>query len=495
MCGSTDLIKQNGVFVCQTCGCKYSVEEAHKMMIEGVVDVSGSIIKIDNAAQVQKSLDNARRARVKEDWLEAEKYYNLVEREEPQNLEAIFFSAYSKAMQTLIDKNIFVRQDAFKVFINCFSLILEHWDSKQEEENQQIFTDITAALCKMLTSSFVYTQTTTAHTVSDNTVQTYDLFSKVVLSFQATVEQLSQIDDHEYLHEQLIEVYKTAKAHRAFRNDLLDLWIRGEQKASKRAYYRSNPEAYEKLIAEQEDLKTKLETVESIYTHRNKEFLDKERQLRIQASNLGFFKAKERKALEEQIESVINDRTKLTKAYRLRKEELNKQLENLGCEFPKKQEKLKTAQEMDFCVNRKWYYYDTAGGNYQKYFRAIEEALEPDEYVLMPIMSNSFHRESRILIGGNTAIAFTNRRLLVAQKKIEQIFDLQCISYVEQGAKGITGGDIWVYVNQNQYRFTVDRGSLKKTYDDLFATLDSFEYGLCCWSAMVWRNSGRSLLR
>ena len=39
MCGSTDLMKQNGVFVCQTCGMKYSVEEAKKMMIEGTVDV------------------------------------------------------------------------------------------------------------------------------------------------------------------------------------------------------------------------------------------------------------------------------------------------------------------------------------------------------------------------------------------------------------------------------------------------------------------------
>ena len=31
MCGSSDLIKQDGVFVCQSCGCKYSVEEAKKM--------------------------------------------------------------------------------------------------------------------------------------------------------------------------------------------------------------------------------------------------------------------------------------------------------------------------------------------------------------------------------------------------------------------------------------------------------------------------------
>ena len=32
MCGGTDLIKQDGVFVCQNCGLKYSVEEAKKMM-------------------------------------------------------------------------------------------------------------------------------------------------------------------------------------------------------------------------------------------------------------------------------------------------------------------------------------------------------------------------------------------------------------------------------------------------------------------------------
>lgn len=47
LCGSTDLVKNDGVFVCQSCGTKYSVEEAKKMMIEGVVTVEGSV-KIDN---------------------------------------------------------------------------------------------------------------------------------------------------------------------------------------------------------------------------------------------------------------------------------------------------------------------------------------------------------------------------------------------------------------------------------------------------------------
>ncbi|MCI8366447.1 MAG: hypothetical protein HFJ66_02445 [Eggerthellaceae bacterium] len=43
MCGGTDLVKDGGVFVCQQCGCKYSVEEARKMMVEGVVQVEGTV--------------------------------------------------------------------------------------------------------------------------------------------------------------------------------------------------------------------------------------------------------------------------------------------------------------------------------------------------------------------------------------------------------------------------------------------------------------------
>ena len=37
MCGGNDLVKQDGVFVCQSCGCKYTLEEARKLMVEGTV--------------------------------------------------------------------------------------------------------------------------------------------------------------------------------------------------------------------------------------------------------------------------------------------------------------------------------------------------------------------------------------------------------------------------------------------------------------------------
>lgn len=57
MCGSVDLMKKEGVFVCQSCGCKYSVEEARKMMVEGTVEVTGTV-KVDNTAQINEQIKN-----------------------------------------------------------------------------------------------------------------------------------------------------------------------------------------------------------------------------------------------------------------------------------------------------------------------------------------------------------------------------------------------------------------------------------------------------
>ena len=43
LCGSTDFLKQDGVFVCQSCGTKYSVEEAKKLMSVGTATVANTV--------------------------------------------------------------------------------------------------------------------------------------------------------------------------------------------------------------------------------------------------------------------------------------------------------------------------------------------------------------------------------------------------------------------------------------------------------------------
>lgn len=87
MCGSNDLIKDGGVFVCQTCGCKYSVEEAKKMMVEGTVQVAGTV-KVDNTEQVANYLTMARNAYSAKNNAEAEEYAKKVIEIDPKNYEA-----------------------------------------------------------------------------------------------------------------------------------------------------------------------------------------------------------------------------------------------------------------------------------------------------------------------------------------------------------------------------------------------------------------------
>ena len=89
MCGSTNLIKEDGVFVCQSCGTKYSVEEAKKMMVEGTVDVKGTI-KVDKSNEIDNLLKMAEEAIGSVNSDEAYSYANRVLEIEPENAKAWF---------------------------------------------------------------------------------------------------------------------------------------------------------------------------------------------------------------------------------------------------------------------------------------------------------------------------------------------------------------------------------------------------------------------
>lgn len=97
MCGSSNLVKENGLFVCKSCGTKYSVEEAKKMMIEGTVSV-----KVDSSEELKKLFIAARRARDTNNATDAENYYNKILLKEPNNWESLFYVTYFKAQNTTI---------------------------------------------------------------------------------------------------------------------------------------------------------------------------------------------------------------------------------------------------------------------------------------------------------------------------------------------------------------------------------------------------------
>ena len=134
MCGSTDLIKQDGVFVCQTCGCKYSIEEAKKMMVEGTVDVSGSTVKVDNERKIENLRTLADRAKAEGDTETAAKYFEELLKEDPNNWEANFYTIYYAAHNIKIAQIGSAANRVSNIIDTVFGLIKETL-ATQEEQN------------------------------------------------------------------------------------------------------------------------------------------------------------------------------------------------------------------------------------------------------------------------------------------------------------------------------------------------------------------------
>ncbi len=148
MCGSQDMVKQDGYFVCQFCGTKYTVEEAKKLMIEGTVEVHGTV-KVDNSDSYNKNLQNARRAYEINDWGNVEKYYSLIEQENPNNIEAAFFSVYGKAMATLRVQPSPERAEKFDMLENTIPIIFANSFENTDENKEQTLKLISGAIKKM----------------------------------------------------------------------------------------------------------------------------------------------------------------------------------------------------------------------------------------------------------------------------------------------------------------------------------------------------------
>jgi uncharacterized Zn finger protein (UPF0148 family) len=331
MCGGTDLVKDGGVFVCQTCGCKYTVEEAKKMMIEGTVDVQGTV-KVDNSAFVEKYLANARRAKEKEDWEETEKYYNMVEQNDPDNIEAIFYSSYGKAKQTLTDGDIYKRQATFKVLKNCISVIDDHYKEERREENKEAIISMGIDLGKMIMSDFVFTEWKNGYGIvtKTNKGETYVLFASLLDGFKESIDNIQKIDDQPYLHKSLITLFTTAKLvdwlNKKTMSDLMDKWITEEKdeldairQKLKDKYWEEHAEEKsmldsEKLSLEKQvaDLKKQIETLPEYI---NAENLQKQiAEWKDEKYRLGILSVKKKKELQEQIDEMSNSLSEALKA-------------------------------------------------------------------------------------------------------------------------------------------------------------------------------------
>ena len=140
MCGSTDMLKQGGVFVCQSCGTKYSLEEAKKMMIAGTVNVAGTV-KVDISEKLKKLYVIARRAKDENNSANAVKYYDLIIQEAPESWEASFYLIYFKTMECRIREIAHAAATLTNSLENVVNLVLRQIDDRKEQK--RIFQELT----------------------------------------------------------------------------------------------------------------------------------------------------------------------------------------------------------------------------------------------------------------------------------------------------------------------------------------------------------------
>lgn len=139
MCGSADIMKQDGVFVCQNCGTKYSVEEAKKMMVEGTVEVQGTV-KVDSSDELKNLYQIARRAKDDNNGENAAKYYDMILVKDPSSWEATFYVVYFKAMEYKIAQI----QSAGASVANCIHTVLKliKDNISDKEEQKKAYTEV-----------------------------------------------------------------------------------------------------------------------------------------------------------------------------------------------------------------------------------------------------------------------------------------------------------------------------------------------------------------
>lgn len=125
MCGSHDMIKTNDHYVCQSCGTKFTLEEARKLIVEGVV-------KIDNTERLDNLFEAARNAKSIGNYEQAKRFYTEILTLEPNSWEATYYSVFCSAADCMIMQIESSANSLRNCLDICFRLIELYAEDKAE---------------------------------------------------------------------------------------------------------------------------------------------------------------------------------------------------------------------------------------------------------------------------------------------------------------------------------------------------------------------------
>ncbi|MFI3254682.1 MAG: TFIIB-type zinc finger domain-containing protein [Eubacteriales bacterium] len=172
MCNSTDMLKNDGLFVCQSCGTKYSLEEAKKMMISGTVVV-------DSTASIDNYYKLATNAYESDNKKESELYCNKIIEIAPEHYKAWLLKGMSAGWQSTLGN---LRIDEC---VNCFTNALNHApDEEKDTLGKEIASEIkslSVALIQLCCNNYIENPTVDNSTAIWNNIDKTNQFSLSLL--------------------------------------------------------------------------------------------------------------------------------------------------------------------------------------------------------------------------------------------------------------------------------------------------------------------------
>lgn len=373
VCEGNNIIKQGNVFVCQGCGCQYSLEEVKEMAKTNMGNGSETVAPDNSmapAAAVNTKLDNlyilARRDRDNNNTEDAAAHYHEILLEDPNSWEAAFYSVYFTALNCKIGQIASAADNVEKCLDSTMDLILKN---VPKEDQEFAYKDVAESACKI--GEILMRGAKNTYSGSSYSNAGIDLLNRGVSCISIFVKAgtlvMQKFDDPALA----LSIFQRAKkagvvpANAGGSVDIgsllsIDGKIREAQEAQKEKQKIRNEEYWkehadekeklnteiEKLEAESADCKAKIDEInkrkaELPENAEIREKNDQKRELIRKQSQLGIFKGKEKKALQDQIDALEKESWALRDQANKKEQEIDEEAKPYRARLSQIQERIR----------------------------------------------------------------------------------------------------------------------------------------------------------
>lgn len=194
MCGNTGLIKKDGVYICEACGTKYTLDEAKKMLVDGTVAIKGAV-KIDKATDEQNLIILARRAYKSKEYAKARNLYVRASEINPNDWESTFYATYCEKGY------VWACRDALTLSLNLIKTTIKN----KRDQKKAIFTIVDSVFKEFDTFYDPYRCSTEIRVSFSSTPTLTYIYSWAEILTHCFCGSISSIDDTLIIRKGIVE--------------------------------------------------------------------------------------------------------------------------------------------------------------------------------------------------------------------------------------------------------------------------------------------------